>query len=116
MNDFSRGVIDKIVWEQLKIEKYLSNARINVELTSDIISEIYNKKKPPVYYIQIEGEGLFYMGKNPLNLPIPELKSNVMVEIGYNTSGTIYKTRKGKDGKIKKQPTKNRTFGIRINI
>ena len=119
MSDFSRGVIDKVVWEQLKIEGYLRDARVNIELTSDIISEFYApinfiKKSPPVYYIQIKGQGLFYMSENPLNLPIPKLESNVMVEVGYNTAGAIYKTSKGKDGKIKTQPTKNRKFGIRI--
>ena len=104
MDDFDKGIIDKNIWEQLKNLdgiNYLNNARSTINLSSDIIAEIYNKKKPPVNYIQIKGKGLFYLGENPLNLPIPKLESNVDIEVGLNTSGSI----KG---------TNNRRFGIRI--
>ena len=104
MNDFDKGIINKDIWEQLKNLdgiNYLNDARSNITLSADVISEIYAKKKPPVYYIQIKGKGLYYMGKNPLNLPIPKLEGDVEIEVGLNTSGSI----KG---------TNNRRFGIRI--
>ena len=101
MNDFDKGIINKDIWEQLKGEGLLNDARANITLSADVISEIYAKKKPPVYYIQIKGKGLYYLSENPLNLPIPKLEGNVEIEVGLNTSGSI----KG---------TNNRRFGIRI--
>jgi hypothetical protein len=54
-----------------------------VKLDSRYITNLYNGKN--VYYIQIGKAGLFYMGKNPLNLPVPAFKGeiNVEVRIGY---------------------------------
>jgi hypothetical protein len=61
-----------------------------VKLDSRYITNLYNGKN--VYYIQIGKAGLFYMGKNPLNLPVPAFKGeiNVEVRIGYagDTSGS----------------------------
>ncbi|MBD3214406.1 MAG: hypothetical protein GF311_17475 [Candidatus Lokiarchaeota archaeon] len=37
------------------------------------IEKFYNLKTPSVYYIQIEGRGFFYMGKDILNLGVPKL-------------------------------------------
>ena len=54
-----------------------------VKLDSRYITNLYNGKN--VYYIQIGKAGLFYMGKNPLNLPVPAFKGEINVElrIGY---------------------------------
>ena len=109
MSDFDKGVINKDIWEQLQKKDLLRKARANITLSTDIVKEIYNKKNPPVYYIQIKGKGLFYMGKNPFNLPIPELSGEVEVEVGLNTPGTIYRQVKGK-----KIDTGNRDFHIRM--
>ena len=109
MSDFDKGVINKDIWEQLQKKGLLRKARANITLSTDIVKEIYNKKNPPVYYIQIKGKGLFYMGKNPFNLPIPELSGEVEVEVGLNTPGTIYRQVKGK-----KIDTGNRNFHIRM--
>ena len=49
------------------------------------------------------------MNKNTFNLPRPELSGEVEVEVGLNTSGTIYKQVKGK-----KIDTGNRKFHIRM--
>ena len=35
-------------------------------MDAEVVVELYNKKQPPVYYINIKGQGLFYMGQNPL--------------------------------------------------
>ena len=61
MNDFDKGIINKDIWEQLKGEGLLNDARANITLSADVISEIYAKKKPPVYYIQIKGKGLSHI-------------------------------------------------------
>jgi hypothetical protein len=41
------------------------------------VREIYENKVPPTSYIQLQDSGLFFMGKNPLELPLPELTGNV---------------------------------------
>ena len=41
-----------------------------------------------MYYIQIGGSGLFYMGKNPFNLPVPELSAKFRIEMRLGYSGT----------------------------
>ena len=109
MTDFDKGIINKNIWEKLQKKGLLRKARTNITLSTDIIKEIYNKKNPPVYDIQIKGKGLFYMNKNTFNLPRPELSGEVEVEVGLNTSGTIYKQVKGK-----KIDTGNRKFHIRM--
>ncbi len=54
-----------------------------IKLGSRYITNLYNGKN--VYYIQIGKAGLFYMGKNPLNLPVPAFQGEINVEfrIGY---------------------------------
>jgi hypothetical protein len=39
--------------------------------------EIYENKVPPTSYIQLKDSGLFFMGENPLLLPLTELTGNV---------------------------------------
>ena len=67
---------------------------------SRYIKNLYNGKN--VYYIQIGGAGLFYMGKNPLNLPVPEFNGEIQVEvrIGYagDSSGSTSKAFTNKAG------------------
>ncbi len=57
--------------------------------TEQLIVNHYNNKCGGVFYIQIEGKGLFYMGKNPLNLPIPPLTGNINVEVRLKRSGSV---------------------------
>jgi len=57
------------------------------------VKEIYENKIPPTSYIQLKGNGLFFMGKNPLNLPIPELTGNVDLSMRVMADNSI-----GKDG------------------
>lgn len=56
-----------------------------VKLDSRYIKNLYNGKN--VYYIQIGKAGLFYMGKNPLNLPIPEFNGEIQVEVRIGYAG-----------------------------
>jgi hypothetical protein len=57
------------------------------------IKEIYENKTPPTNYIQLKDSGLFFMGKNPLGLPIPELTGNVDLNMRIFPSNNV-----GKDG------------------
>ena len=59
---------------------------------AEFICEHYRKKG--INYIQIGGAGLFHMGENPANLPIPKLEGAINLEVRAGRSGS----RKGKDG------------------
>jgi hypothetical protein len=71
-----------------------------IKLGSRYITNLYNGKN--VYYIQIGKAGLFYMGKNPLNLPVPAFQGEINVEfrIGYagDTKGGISRSFSKKAG------------------
>lgn len=57
-----------------------------IPLDASFIAKHYAKKG--IFYIQIGGAGLFYLSKNPANLPIPKLEGKVVVEVRSARSGT----------------------------
>jgi len=68
----------------LQQDGYLRAINLNEYVDTKFISEYYNKKN--IYYIQIGGSGLFYMGNNPLNLPIPSidgLQAQIEYRLGF---------------------------------
>ena len=73
-----------------------------LEMDADMIQEFYAKKKPPVYYINIKGAGLFHLGNNPLGLPVPKLDTKVRVFLGVSSTSVA--------GTNKTQ----RNFGLRV--
>ena len=77
----------------------------NTKTGVGFIVKHYNKKG--VYYIQIGGSGLFYMGKNPLKLPVPELKADIQIEmrLGYGGGKLSFPT---------DPPTPARSAGLRL--
>jgi hypothetical protein len=46
---------------------------IKKDIEVEYVEKFYNLKEPPVYYIQIEGKGFFFMGKDILGLGVPRL-------------------------------------------
>ena len=72
------------------------------DLHESLVTEQIKMFGKNVYYIQIGGAGLFYMGKNPLNLPVPEFNGEIQVEvrIGYagDSSGSTSKAFTNKAG------------------
>ena len=77
--------ISKKTREVLKKEGFLKRINQNTKTDASFIVKHYNKKN--VFYIQIGGAGLFYLGKNPLNLPVPPLKGEIRVEMRLGYSG-----------------------------
>ena len=63
-----------------------------------IIAAAYNKKG--VYYIQIGGSGLFYLNKNPYNLPIPNFSGEIDVEFRLGPSGSKIRNFNGQPIKV----------------
>lgn len=91
--------------EELKKKGLLAKINKNVKTQTNFIIKHYNKKG--VFYINVGGAGLFYMGKNPLKLPVPELKGEIQVEMRLGFSG----------GKLKfptDPPTDARAAGLRL--
>ncbi len=95
--------VSKAGRDELKAKGLLKDINTKVITDARFIEKHYNKKG--VYYIQIGGAGLFYLGKNIYNLPVPRLKGEIQVEIRLAYSGT-----KGRfpDG------TETRTAGLRF--
>lgn len=87
----------------LKAKGLLKDINTKVVTDAQFIEKHYNKKG--VYYIQIGGAGLFYLGKNPFKLPIPRLKGEIQVEIRLAYGG----------GKLKfPDGTEARSAGLRF--
>ena len=91
--------------EILKKKGLLAKINKNVKTSSAFITRHYNKKG--VYYINIGGAGLFYMGKNPLNLPVPALKAEIQIEMRLGFGG-------GKLSFPTDPPTPARSAGLRV--
>lgn len=79
--------VTKETRELLKKDGLQKTIASNINTDAKFIAKHYNKKG--VYYIQVGGAGLFYMGRNPLKLPVPELRGDIQVEmrVGYAGSG-----------------------------
>jgi len=89
--------------DELKAKGLLKDINTKVITDAAFIEKHYNKKG--VYYIQIGGAGLFYLGRNPFNLPIPRLKGEIQVEIRLAYGG----------GKLKfPDGTEARSAGLRF--
>ena len=74
------------IFNQLKEEGLQNNITTREVVSQSVIEELYNKKNQ--YYIQIKGKGLYYIGKNPLNLPVPKLEGDVTVTFRIARSKT----------------------------
>lgn len=91
--------------DALKKQGLLAKINKNVKTSANFIIRHYNKKG--VYYINIGGAGLFYMGKNPLKLPVPELKAQIQIEMRLGFGG-------GKLSFPTEPPTPARSAGLRL--
>lgn len=76
-------VCTKVAWEKAAQAGMLINAY--VKYSTDFIAKHYNSKG--IHYIQIGGAGLFYLGSNPANLPIPPLSGEIVIELRSARSG-----------------------------
>ena len=91
--------------DKLKKDGFLAKINKNVKTSERFIVRHYNKKG--VYYINVGKAGLFYMGKNPLKLPVPSLKGEIQIEMRLGYSG-------GKHSFPTDPITPARTAGLRV--
>jgi hypothetical protein len=89
----------------LKKKGLLAKINKNVKTGVGFIVKHYNKKG--VFYINIGGAGLFYMGKNPLKLDVPPLKAEIQIEMRLGFGG-------GKLSFPTDPPTPARSAGLRV--
>jgi len=89
----------------LKKEGYLKKINVAVPTGLDFLIKHYNNKG--VYYINIGNHGLFYIGKNPLGLPVPPLKGKMQIEIRLAFAGSKLQF------STEPEPTPARTASIR---
>lgn len=76
----------KKVWEELTTQRFLVPLNGKVAVDTAFLYKHYRKKN--CYYIQIGGSGLYYLDSNPLNLPIPQLRINMNVELRLGRGGS----------------------------
>jgi hypothetical protein len=75
----------KDTWEGVKGNGLLKNLNNSLKYDMSIVSTYYASKD--TYYIQIGGAGFFYLSKNPMNLDIPQLKGEVVIEVRAKSRG-----------------------------
>lgn len=80
--------VTKAAWLAAKAAGFLTPINKIVPFNTKLINDHYNNKGDGCFYIQIEDRGLFYMGQNPLNLPIPPLEGTINAEIRLKRAGS----------------------------
>ena len=84
---FPFGSITKNAWIEARDAGYLKDLNQTVQFNdTKIIERLYNSKN--VYYIQVGGAGLFYLGRNPMNLPVPRFDGKMQVEFRAKPGGS----------------------------
>lgn len=76
----------KSMWEELTGEGFLVPLNAKMQVPYSFLHDHYAKKN--CYYIQIGGAGLFYLKSNPLNLPVPQLKLPMAIELRLGRAGS----------------------------
>ena len=76
----------KTVWEELTMRGFLIPLNSKIAVPYTFLHDHYAKKN--CFYIQIGGAGLFYLKKNPLKLPIPQLKVPMAIELRVGRAGS----------------------------
>ena len=81
------GSVEKNAWAAATAQGLVRpfNERVQFENVNAIVAH-YNKKG--VYYIQLGGAGLFYMGKDDIGLGVPPLEATMQIEFGFRPSGS----------------------------
>lgn len=77
---------EKKVWNAARSKGLLKPVNTKVRRDTSFLVDHYSKKG--VDYIQIGGAGLFYLKDNPANLPVPQLKGKIDIELRAGRSGS----------------------------
>ena len=77
---------DKYTWTVAKNKGLLKPINAKIKENTKFIIDHYKKKG--IHYMQIGGSGLFYLDKNPANLPVPKLQGEIDIELRAGRSGS----------------------------
>ena len=77
--------VPKEVRDEMTADGFSRPVNTVVTGSTRYIVDHYNRKG--VFYIQIGGAGLFYLGKNPLNLPVPAFEGDARIELRIKYAG-----------------------------
>ncbi len=66
-------------WIQAKEDGLIKKMNLNLTDSFNFMAQHYNNKD--TYYVQIGGKGLYYLGKNPASLPVPELITDSYLQV-----------------------------------
>ena len=80
--------VHRSAWARASGSGLLRPTYVMVDHDASLIEHHYAVKG--VHYMQIGGSGLFYLGDNPLDLPVPRLQGAIRVEIRPAPSGSRY--------------------------
>ncbi len=91
--------VTKEAWSATVASGALKALNDKVRFTNtNLIAAAYNKKN--VFYIQIGGAGLFFLNKNPYNLPIPQFEGEIDIEFRLGPGGSKLRKVAGKEYKV----------------
>ena len=77
---------DKYTWTVAKEKGLLKPINSKISRNTKFIIDHYKNKG--IHYMQIGGAGLFYLDRNPANLPVPKLEGNIDIELRAGRSGS----------------------------
>lgn len=93
------SAVTKDAWVSAQTAGLLKSLNDKVKFpNTSIIAKAYNNKK--VFYIQIGGAGLFYLGQNIYNLPVPEFQGEIDIEFRLGPSGSKSRLIAGKEYRV----------------
>tara|TARA_Y100001938_G_C8056862_1_gene414905 strand:- start:737 stop:1450 length:714 start_codon:yes stop_codon:yes gene_type:complete len=76
----------KDAWETAKVAGLLKPINAKIRKDTEFIVNHYKEKN--IHYMQIGGAGLFYLDRNPANLPVPKLQGEIDIELRAGRSGS----------------------------
>lgn len=87
--------VTKTSWEKAQKNGWLAPLNTRIDHDASFVVDHYNKKG--IFYVQIGGAGLFYMGSNPANLPIPALSGDISIEVRASRGGSTLRKSDGRE-------------------
>lgn len=89
-NNKAKGItstmVTKDTWQKAVDRKMLEPINVRIPYNASFVTDLYNEKN--VFYIQIGGAGLFYLGENPAQLPVPKFEGDINIECRLGPSGS----------------------------
>jgi len=86
-------MVTRDTWVKAVDEHYLEEINTTIPYNETFVTDLYNSKD--VYYIQIGGAGLFYLGKDIANLSVPKFSGAVEISCRLGRSSSYIRKSDG---------------------